>query len=183
MERAAILALLLPVLGACSYDVDPYRAGVDGALGDLPDATQPDAFSDEETPEPVEGGPIESGLPDADHDGDPEDTTPAPDDAPPDGDGTCRGTFEQCLACCDTKVPTGGPPFRAALTACACRNNSCGKDECKATFCKQPGPLAPDGRCGTCLRSSMTATGDCKNVDCKADANCVAYEACIRGCS
>jgi hypothetical protein len=132
----------------------------------------------------LDGGaalPAEAGSSDAAIDG-PSVAPATPDAAAADGapPGECAGEATQtaCVTCCSTKYQDGAGAYLVALIDCMCTADNCAKD-CAASLCIPDAPKAADPACATCLDAKNSACAPTVTTACKADPNCVAFDACV----
>ena len=127
---------------------------------------------------PDDGGATEAAA----HDASP---APAPESkkdaavAPPET-SECGGEATQtaCVTCCSNKHMDGAGTYFVALIDCMCVADKCAKD-CAKTLCDPNNPQNADATCQGCVQAKTSACAPTVKTTCQADADCVAFDACV----
>jgi hypothetical protein len=157
LASASIALVLAAACGACG-STQTTGAALDASSALPTEAGAADAALD--------AAPVDPAGPDA-----------AADAAPP---GECAGEATQtaCVTCCSTKYQDGAGAYLVALIDCMCTADNCAKD-CAASLCIPDAPKAADPACASCLNAKNSVCAPTVTTACKADPNCVAFDACV----
>lgn len=102
----------------------------------------------------------------------------APVDPPPAGECSSEATQTSCITCCSNKHQDGSGVYFVALIDCMCLADNCAKD-CAKTLCDPSNPQNADATCQSCVQAKNSACAPTVMSTCQADADCVAFDACI----
>ena len=153
---------LVVVASACSSSVK----GADATMESMPTAPE-----DAATPHTPDTAAHDSAAPV---------TPPKKDAAPPADPGECSSEATQtaCVTCCSNKHMDGSGVYFVALIDCMCMADNCAKD-CAKTLCDPSNPQNADATCQSCVQAKNSACAPTVMSTCQADADCVAFDACI----